>query len=61
MNTAKLVDYIKQHGHEAWVNGAGNIEAIEVFTKRSNGLVETHEELVELAPTLKAVRNWLGY
>lgn len=52
-----LVKMIQAHGHSAWVCG-DSIGAIEVFTK--DGI--TSSQAVTLAkPTVKSVREWLGY
>ena len=48
----KLIQYIKQHGRKAWING-NKIHAVEVY---SGG----REEVV-LEANYSAVRAWLGY
>lgn len=60
-----LVRLIKSHGHEAWLAGDQvydpeglAIGAIETYTK--DGKVGQQRVILE-KPTLKSVRDWLGY
>lgn len=52
----KLVKYIKAHNMEAWADG-GKLFAVAVSVW--DGMVI--EEVQEIEPNIKSVREWLGY
>ena len=61
--TRELVSYLTAHGITAWPSGKNDIKAIHVYTESlESGQVVVGEEEVTLSnPTVKDVRNWLGY
>lgn len=52
----QLVTYIKNHGVEAW---SANGKLFAVDRGSLNG--QPVEAVVEIEPTSRAVREWLGY
>lgn len=60
-SAATLVKWIGEHGHEAYVAPDGAIMAWLTWTegRGADMVVGGHWERVE--PTVKAVRDWLGY
>jgi hypothetical protein len=57
MNANQLVAYIAKHSISAHVGRDGNIVAEAVYCK--DGVA--FSEIETIAPTLSAVRDWLGY
>jgi hypothetical protein len=57
MDANQLVAYIAKHSISAHVSRDGNIVAEAVYCK--DGVA--FSEIETIAPTLSAVRDWLGY
>ena len=61
--TRELVSFITAHGITAWPSGKNDIKAIHVYTESLEGGQVVVEEVEETLsnPTVKDVRDWLGY
>jgi hypothetical protein len=58
MSKDRLVDVIREHGHDAWINPfTGKIFVEEVYSQAGTKVVE----YVDIEPTLRTVKEWLGY
>ena len=57
MARQQLVQLLKDHGVRAWAEN-GNLYAVDLYAD-GGGVV--HDRVIELTPTLKAVRKFLGY
>ncbi len=62
MTTTKLISYIRDHGHQCRGIDGDTIEALTVWTRRTEtGAIVTGETWITLPLDFQTVRIWLGY
>lgn len=59
MTNEEAIKYLRQHGHNCWVDENYNVWADEVWV--TGGTVEVYKHYFGFEPSMSSIRDWLGY